>query len=92
VSQTQKVVGEVKKYALRSDVFVSVNLQQAATLDPDFKGKIVDWTIQRAKAQSTFDKTTTPIALLQAFSQWQGQQSSALTTSVITQIRPMMFT
>ena len=45
---------------------ISAYLEQAATLDPDLKGKIVDWAIKRAKAESTADKTVSPIALLQS--------------------------
>jgi len=45
---------------------ISAYLEQAATLDPDLKGKIVDWSIKRAKAVSAADKTTAPVALLQA--------------------------
>jgi len=45
---------------------ISVYLQEATTLDPDLKGKIVDWAIKRAKAESSADKTTAPVALLQA--------------------------
>src|ERR1022692_568543 len=45
---------------------ISAYLQQAATLDPNMKGKIVDWAIKRAKAASAADKTTGPVALLQA--------------------------
>jgi len=49
-----------------SVALVSAYLQEAATLDPDLKGKIVDWAIKRAKAESSADKTTAPVALLQA--------------------------
>jgi len=45
---------------------ISAYLQEATTLDPDLKGKIVDWAIKRAKAESSADKTTAPVALLQA--------------------------
>lgn len=45
---------------------ISTYLQEAATLDPDLKGKIVDWAVKRAKAESSADKTTAPVALLQA--------------------------
>jgi tetratricopeptide (TPR) repeat protein len=49
-----------------SAALISAYLQEAATLDPDLKGKIVGWAIKRAKAESSADKTTAPIALLQA--------------------------
>ena len=49
-----------------SSAIISAYLQEAATLDPDLKGKIVDWAIKRAKAQSSADKTMVPIGLLQA--------------------------
>jgi tetratricopeptide (TPR) repeat protein len=45
---------------------VSTYLQEAATLDPDLKGKIADWASKRAKAEASANKTTAPIALLQA--------------------------
>jgi TonB family protein len=45
---------------------VSTYLQEAATLNPDLKGKIADWAIKRAKAEASANKTTAPIALLQA--------------------------
>jgi len=45
---------------------ISAYLQEATTLDPDLKGKVVDWAIKRAKAESSADKTTAPVALLQA--------------------------
>lgn len=45
---------------------ISPYLQEAATLDPDLKGKIVDWAIKRAKAECSAAKTTAPVALLQA--------------------------
>jgi tetratricopeptide (TPR) repeat protein len=49
-----------------SSALVSAYLQEAATLDPDLKGKIVGWAIKRAKAESLVDRSTAPIALLQA--------------------------
>ncbi len=49
-----------------SDALVSTYLQEATTLDPDLKGKIVDWAIKRANAVSSIDRTTAPVALLQA--------------------------
>jgi tetratricopeptide (TPR) repeat protein len=55
-----------KKGDETSAAFISAYLQQAATLDPDLKGDIVDWAIKRAKAESSADKTTAPVALLQA--------------------------
>ena len=55
-----------KKGDEASVALISAYLQEAATLDPDLKGKIVDWAIKRAKAESGADKTTTPVALLQA--------------------------
>jgi len=45
---------------------VAAYLQEAATLDPDLKAKIIDWAINRAKAESSASKTTAPIELLQA--------------------------
>jgi hypothetical protein len=49
-----------------SAVLISAYLQEATTLDPDLKGKIVDWAIKRAKAEAAADKTLAPVGLLQA--------------------------
>ena len=45
---------------------IAAYLQEAATFDPALKGKIVDWAIERAKAESSAEKTTGPVELLQA--------------------------
>lgn len=45
---------------------VAVYLQQAATIDPDLKGRIVDWAMKRARAQAAAGKTVAPITLLRA--------------------------
>lgn len=58
-------IAEKKGTGAPGDI-VSAYLEQAATLDPDLKGKIVDWAIKRAKAESATDKTIGPVALLQA--------------------------
>ena len=55
-----------KKGDVITGALISAYLQEATTLDPDLKGKIVDWAIRRAKAESLADKTTAPVALLQA--------------------------
>jgi tetratricopeptide (TPR) repeat protein len=49
-----------------SVAIIEAYLQEATTLDPDLKDKMVDWAIKRAKAESSADKTTAPVALLQA--------------------------
>jgi tetratricopeptide (TPR) repeat protein len=55
-----------KKGDQGSVVLISAYLQEATTLDPDLNGRVVDWAIKRAKAESSADKTTAPVALLQA--------------------------
>ena len=44
---------------------VAAYLQEAATLNPDLNGKIVDWAVKRAKAQSAAEKTVAPVGLLE---------------------------
>jgi tetratricopeptide (TPR) repeat protein len=58
--------GTVESKGDGASALVSTYLQEAATLDPDLKGKIADWAIKRAKAEASANKTTAPIALLQA--------------------------
>ncbi|MGO9240081.1 MAG: tetratricopeptide repeat protein [Bryobacteraceae bacterium] len=58
--------GIEEKKGNEAPALISAYLQEAATLDPDLKGKIVDWAIKRAKAESSADRTTAPVALLQA--------------------------
>lgn len=55
-----------KKGDEASVALISAYLQEATTLDPDLKGKIVAWAIKRAKAESSADKTIAPVPLLQA--------------------------
>jgi tetratricopeptide (TPR) repeat protein len=45
---------------------ISAYLEEATTLDPDLKGKVIDWAVKRAKAESSADKTTAPVSLLAA--------------------------
>lgn len=44
-------------------------LQEATTFDPGLKGKIVDWALKTTKNRVAAERTTAPIALLQAVSQ-----------------------
>jgi tetratricopeptide (TPR) repeat protein len=58
--------GLAEKKGDQATPLIFAYLQEAATLDPDLKGKIVDWAVKRATAQSAADKTIAPIGLLQA--------------------------
>lgn len=44
---------------------VGAYLQEAVTFDPSLKSEIVDWAIKREKTQTSAEKTTVPIQLLQ---------------------------